>query len=65
VSLMTQPELRIARADAAAQERGPHDAHVLTVAPYLLHRVHPETGLDVVFIAGEMLPVWVEVSVDG
>jgi hypothetical protein len=53
-----------AQVDAATQARGPRDAdaRVPKVAPYLLHRVHPETGLDVVFIVGELLPDWVEVS---
>ena len=51
-----------AKADRATQERGPYDARVPKVAPHLLHRVHPETGLDVVFIVGELLPDWVEVS---
>ena len=48
-----------AQVDKAAQERG-----APRVAPYLLHRVHPETGLDVVFIPGELLPEWVEVGAD-
>jgi hypothetical protein len=59
---MTVREARAAQVDAATQERGPRDARVPKVAPYLLHRVHPETGLDVVFIVGELLPDWVEVS---
>jgi hypothetical protein len=62
--MMTIREAKAARVDAARQERGPHDARVSHVAPHLLHRVHPETGLDVVFIAGELLPDWVEVSAD-
>lgn len=61
---MTAREAKAAQADASAQERGPLDAGVPKVAPYLLHRVHPETGLDVVFIPGELLPDWVEVGAD-
>jgi hypothetical protein len=60
---MAVREARSAQVDAATQERGgSHDARGPQVAPYLLHRVHPETGLDVVFIVGELLPDWVEVS---
>ena len=59
---MSIREARAAQVDASAQERGPRDARVPKVAPHLLHRMHPETGLDVVFIAGELLPDWVEVS---
>jgi hypothetical protein len=62
---MTVREDRTAQADAATQERGPLDVRASIVAPYLLHRVHPETGLDVVFIPGELLPGWVEVGADG
>ena len=61
---MSPREARAAQADLAAQQRGPQDARVPKVAPYLLHRVHPETGLDVVFIVGELLPDWVEVGPD-
>ena len=59
---MAVREARSAQVDAATQERGSQAARVPQVAPYLLHRVHPETGLDVVFIVGELLPDWVEVS---
>jgi hypothetical protein len=50
--------VRKAKAAPAEVGRAPQ------VAPYLLHRVHPETGLEVVFIVGELLPDWVEVSAD-
>ena len=52
----------MARAEAKAAPAGV--GRVPKVAPYLLHRVHPETGLDVVFIVGELLPDWVEASVN-
>ena len=61
---MTLREAKAVRADKLAQERGPRDARVPVVAPHLLHRTHPTTGLDVVFIVGELLPEWVEVSAD-
>jgi hypothetical protein len=47
---------------AREAKAAPAEGRVPKVAPHLLHRVHPDTGLDVVFIVGELLPDWVEVS---
>lgn len=47
--------------DLAAQETGPGPApSVGRTADNWLHTTHPETGLAVVFKAGELLPEWVE-----
>jgi hypothetical protein len=51
-------------ADMVAQESGPNEAAVPKVSPVMLHRTHPDTGLDVVFVPGELLPDWVEVGPD-
>lgn len=47
------------KADAKAQERGPAKVKTPKVARDFVHAVHPETGLDVVFVPGEALPTWV------
>jgi hypothetical protein len=51
-------------ADMVGQERGPLDAEVPKVSAVMLHRKHPDTGLEVVFMPGELLPDWVEVGPD-
>ncbi|MEF3405286.1 hypothetical protein [Agromyces sp. CCNWLW203] len=35
------------------------------VAADYVHTVHPDTGLDVVFVPGETLPAWVELEPEG
>lgn len=49
-------------ADRKAQERGPADHSVGRTSRTFVHTTHPETGLDVVFLPGEMLPSWVRLA---
>lgn len=49
-------------ADLQVQERGDGPPPVAQRPPVLarehVHRTHPDTGLDVVFVPGEALPGW-------
>jgi hypothetical protein len=57
---MTRKEDRDAEADLKAQERGPANAKVGRTSRGYINATHPDTGLDVVFLPGELLPDWVE-----
>jgi hypothetical protein len=56
----TRDEREDAAADHAAQERaGSKVLSVGRLACGYVHATHPDTGLAVVFVPGEMLPSWV------
>lgn len=57
---MASKEERAAEADRRAQERGPSNAKVGRISRGFINAKHPDTGLDVVFLPGELLPDWVE-----
>lgn len=53
-------ELVAVAADEALQDVGPADAPApLTVSPGFVKAVHPDSGIDVVYVPGEALPAWV------
>ena len=54
----TKRERDARKADAKAQEKGPPLPKVARYARGWVHTKHPETGLDVVFKDGEMIPDW-------
>lgn len=54
-------EERELEADRVRQERGPSNARVGRTARGHIHTSHPDTGLDVVFLPGELLPDWVDI----
>lgn len=52
-------EVEAFAADHAAQERaGAKAASIGRLASGMVHATHPDTGLAVVFMPGEMLPGW-------
>ncbi len=55
----TAAEERAHDADEAAQERAASDARTGRVSPGFVHATHPDTGVAVVFLPGELLPSWV------
>jgi hypothetical protein len=57
---MASREERAAEADRRAQERGSANAKVGRTSRGFINAKHPDTGLDVVFLPGELLPDWVD-----
>ena len=59
---MGRREARKIEQDLRAQERG----HLPTKPPRLardfVYATHPDTGIEVVFVAGEALPAWVPLT---
>jgi hypothetical protein len=58
----TTAERRARRADAKKQEQAPAERKVGRVARDFVHTKHAETGQAVVFLPGELLPEWVELT---
>lgn len=58
--MATKEERAAALADQRAQERAASNARVGRTARGYVNATHPDTGLDVVFLPGELLPAWVE-----
>lgn len=58
----TPAERRTRKRDESKQERGPATVKVGRTARTFVHAVHPDTGIDVVFLPGELLPEWVKLA---
>jgi hypothetical protein len=58
----TKSERAARKRDQSTQERASASLKVGRTARTFVHAVHPDTGTDVVFLPGELLPEWVDLD---
>jgi hypothetical protein len=58
----TKAEKATRRRDQSKQEQAPATVTVGRTARTFIHATHPDTGTAVVFLPGELLPEWVELT---